>query len=110
MFEERAGAGSSGAPKLDIVSDVHRLLLRAEIATYRAIRLAEVMRRFLVACLSLACALPGVAVGGPTTGLVSMPDARFNADGTLQFGLSYAHPYLSFNAAATLLPWLETNL
>jgi len=25
-----------------------------------------------------------------------MPDARFNADGTLQFGLSYAHPYLNF--------------
>ena len=39
-----------------------------------------------------------------------MPDARFNADGTLQLGLSYANPYLSFQAAATLLPWLETNL
>ena len=46
----------------------------------------------------------------PTTGLISMPDARFNPDGTLQFGASYAHPYFSLNAAATLLPWLETNL
>jgi len=39
-----------------------------------------------------------------------MPDARFNPDGTLQFGLSQASPYLNFSAAATLLPWLETNL
>lgn len=39
-----------------------------------------------------------------------MPDARFNPDGTLRFGLTYARPYLDFSANATLLPWLETNL
>ena len=44
------------------------------------------------------------------TGLINMPDARFNPDGTLQFGLSSAHPYFNFSASATLLPWLETNL
>jgi membrane-associated phospholipid phosphatase len=49
-------------------------------------------------------------MGAPTTGLISMPDARFNPDGTLQFGLSYADPYVTLSAAATLLPWLETNL
>jgi len=47
---------------------------------------------------------------GTTTGLINMPDARFNPDGTLEFGLSYAKPYTDFSAAATLLPWLETNL
>lgn len=39
-----------------------------------------------------------------------MPDAHFNPDGTLRFGLDYARPYLNFSANATLLPWLETNL
>jgi membrane-associated phospholipid phosphatase len=39
-----------------------------------------------------------------------MPDARFNPDGTLQFGLASTRPFLFFSANATLLPWLETNL
>jgi len=39
-----------------------------------------------------------------------MPDARFNPDGTLRFGMDYARPYSNFSANATLLPWLETNL
>lgn len=69
------------------------------------------MRRSLVCWLGLiACGASGLATGGPTTGLINMPDARFNPDGTLEFGLSYAKPYLDFSAAATLLPWLETNL
>jgi membrane-associated phospholipid phosphatase len=69
------------------------------------------MRRFLACCTCLLVyGAPGLATGAPTTGLISMPDARFNPDGTLQFGLSYAKPYLNLSAAATLLPWLETNL
>jgi len=51
-----------------------------------------------------------LAPAAPPTGLINMPDARFNPDGTLQFSFSYAKPYLNFSAAATLLPWLETNL
>ena len=49
------------------------------------------------------------AKAGPT-GLINMPDARFNPDGTLRFGMAYARPYLDLSANATLLPWLETNL
>jgi membrane-associated phospholipid phosphatase len=58
----------------------------------------------------LAWGACGLAAGGTTTGLINMPDARFNPDGTLEFGLSYAKPYTDLSAAATLLPWLETNL
>jgi membrane-associated phospholipid phosphatase len=58
----------------------------------------------LVACCALS-----VAKAGPT-GLINMPDARFNPDGTLRFGLAYARPYFDVSANATLLPWLETNL
>ena len=69
------------------------------------------MRRSLVCWLGfIACGASGFAIGDPTTGLINMPDARFNPDGTLEFGLSYAKPYQDFSAAATLLPWLETNL
>jgi len=39
-----------------------------------------------------------------------MPDARFNPDGTLRFGMAYARPFFDLSANATLLPWLETNL
>src|ERR1700704_2144594 len=68
------------------------------------------MRGFIRSCLGLAVsATAGVAAAGPT-GLVNMPDAAFNPDGTLRFGLAYARPYLSMTANATLLPWLETNL
>ncbi|HEY6241811.1 MAG TPA: YjbH domain-containing protein, partial [Burkholderiales bacterium] len=41
---------------------------------------------------------------------INMPDARFNPDGTLRFGMAYARPYFDLSANATLLPWLETNL
>ena len=62
-------------------------------------------------CL-LTCVAFGSALAGPAgpTGLINMPDARFNPDGTLRFGLDYARPYFNFSANATLLPWLETNL
>src|SRR2546426_9517080 len=68
------------------------------------------MRRF-PACWTVlfACGAISVAEAGPT-GLINMPDARFNPDGTLRFGMAYARPYLDLSANATLLPWLETNL
>src|SRR2546426_12141857 len=68
------------------------------------------MRRF-PACWTVlfACGAISVAEAGPT-GLINMPDARFNPDGTLRFGLAYARPYFDVSANATLLPWLETNL
>jgi membrane-associated phospholipid phosphatase len=69
------------------------------------------MRRYLACCLCLfAYAVSNLAIAAPPTGLINMPDARFNPDGTLQFSMSAAKPYLSFSASATLLPWLETNL
>src|SRR6266702_1620944 len=68
------------------------------------------MRRFLACWTGLfACGAISVAEAGPT-GLINMPDARFNPDGTLRFGMAYARPYFDLSANATLLPWLETNL
>src|SRR6266540_7427156 len=68
------------------------------------------MRRFLACWTGLfACGAISVAEAGPT-GLINMPDARFDPDGTLRFGMATAAPYFSLTANATLLPWLETNL
>src|ERR1700704_6835460 len=68
------------------------------------------MRRFLACWMgAIAWSLSSLAMAGPT-GLINMPDAAFNPDGTLRFGLAYARPYFSMTANATLLPWLETNL
>src|SRR5260221_3947852 len=69
-----------------------------------------VMRRFLASWIGvIAWGLSSFAMAGPT-GLINMPDARFNPDGTLRFGMAYARPYFDLSANATLLPWLETNL
>src|SRR5207244_5328323 len=68
------------------------------------------MRRFLACWMGvIAWSLSSFATAGPT-GLINMPDARFNPDGTLRFGMAYARPYFDLSANATLLPWLETNL
>ncbi len=68
------------------------------------------MRCLLVRWVGLfACGIVSVANADPT-GLINMPDAKFNPDGTLRFGMSYARPYFDLSANATLLPWLETNL
>ena len=68
------------------------------------------MRRFLACWMGvIAWSLSSFATAGPT-GLINMPDARFNPDGTLRFGMTYARPYFDLSANATLLPWLETNL
>src|SRR6266705_4875459 len=68
------------------------------------------MRRFLACWVGvLACCASSFAQIG-STGLINMPDARFDSDGTLRFGMSSAAPYFNLTANATLLPWLETNL
>src|SRR3989442_1872431 len=68
------------------------------------------MRRFLACWMGvIAWALSSFAMASPS-GLINMPDARFNPDGTLRFGMAYARPYFDVSANATLLPWLETNL
>jgi len=68
------------------------------------------MRRFLACWMgTIAWGVSTLANAGPT-GLINMPDARFNPDGTLRFGMAYARPYFDLSANATLLPWLETNL
>src|SRR6266540_4965154 len=68
------------------------------------------MRRFLACWMGLiACGVSSVTRADPT-GLIRMPDAQFDPDGTLRFGMASALPYFSLTANATLLPWLETNL
>ncbi len=68
------------------------------------------MRRLLLLWMgTIACGVCSFAKANPT-GLINMPDARFNPDGTLRFGMAYARPYFDVSANATLLPWLETNL
>src|ERR1700716_1588497 len=68
------------------------------------------MRRSVTCWVGLvACCVSSFAKAGPT-GLINMPDARFNPDGTLRFGMAYVAPYFDLSANATLLPWLETNL
>ena len=57
----------------------------------------------------IACCASSFVKAGPT-GLINMPDARFDPDGTLRFGTNSAPPYYNLTANATLLPWLETNL
>src|SRR6266480_492243 len=71
------------------------------------------MRRFPACWMgAIACCVSSFANAGPPgpTGLINMPDARFDPDGTLRFGMGTAPPYFSLTANATLLPWLETNL
>jgi len=60
----------------------------------------------------IACCVSSFVKAGPPgpTGLIIMPDARFDPDGTLRFGMASSAPYFNLTATATLLPWLETNL
>jgi hypothetical protein len=41
------------------------------------------------------------------TGLVEMPSARIDADGTLRFGVSHDRPYRAFWSSLSMFPWLE---
>ncbi|MFQ5643169.1 MAG: YjbH domain-containing protein [Thiogranum sp.] len=43
------------------------------------------------------------------SGLINMPDARVEQDGTLRFGTSYFKPYLPIWSSITLLPRLELS-
>ncbi|MGD8854485.1 MAG: YjbH domain-containing protein [Gammaproteobacteria bacterium] len=43
------------------------------------------------------------------TGLINMPDARIEDDGTLRFGVGYFDPYLPVWSSVTLLPRWETS-
>ena len=68
------------------------------------------MRRLLACWAFLSAAGCCSIAHADPTGLIRMPDGRFDPDGTLRFGTSYAQPYFQLSATATLLPWLETNL
>ena len=65
----------------------------------------------LLAPVMLAAAIHPPAVAEPSTsgqtGLINMPDARIEPDGTLRFGTSYFRPYLPIWSSITLLPRLE---
>ncbi len=60
-----------------------------------------------------AIVLHGVVRAEPSTlgqtGLVNMPDARIEPDGTLRFGVSHYRPYLALWSSVTLLPRLELS-
>ncbi|MDT8388499.1 MAG: YjbH domain-containing protein [Thiogranum sp.] len=64
--------------------------------------------------LVLGLAIGGSAAAEPNmfgqTGLINMPDARLEADGTLQFGISYFEPYLPLWTNVTVLPRMELSL
>jgi len=63
--------------------------------------------------LSSCLVLAGRVLAEPSTtgqtGLINMPDARVEKDGTLRFGVSYFRPYLPVWGSVTLLPRLETS-
>ncbi|WP_455218610.1 YjbH domain-containing protein, partial [Kaarinaea lacus] len=43
------------------------------------------------------------------TGLVNMPDARIDDEGTLRFGLSHMQPYSALWASVSFFSWLEMS-
>jgi hypothetical protein len=71
----------------------------------------SICRQFMVVILLAAVLEPAAAEPSTTgqTGLINMPDARIEADGTLRLGVSYFRPYLPVWASVTLLPRLETS-
>ena len=68
------------------------------------------MRRCIAYWIAAATLGAAAIAAAEPTGLINMPDGRFNPDGTLRLGTTYARPYFDLSANATLLPWLETNL
>jgi len=65
----------------------------------------------LIAFFVLAAVFQAPVAAEPSTtgqtGLINMPDARVEKDGTLRFGASYFRPYLPIWSSITLLPRLE---
>ena len=43
------------------------------------------------------------------TGLINMPDARIEPEGTLRFGLSYMKPYSALWGSVSAFDWLELS-
>jgi len=66
-----------------------------------------------VAVVVLFAAFQASAIAEPSTtgqtGLINMPDARVEKDGTLRFGAGYFRPYLPIWSSITLLPRLELS-
>jgi Exopolysaccharide biosynthesis protein YbjH len=60
---------------------------------------------------SVLRAAPASAEAGSTgqTGLVNMPNARIEEDGTLRIGVSQSKPYRAVWSSVTLLPWFELS-
>ena len=66
-----------------------------------------------IAVVVLLAAFQASAIAEPSTtgqtGLINMPDARVEKDGTLRFGAGYFRPYLPIWSSITLLPRLELS-
>ncbi len=60
----------------------------------------------ITACPVAILAEPGTS---GQTGLINMPDARFEDEGTFRFGTSYFRPYLPIWSSISLLPRLELS-
>jgi len=68
--------------------------------------------RALILCIAAAAAMPASAEPSLTgqTGLIYMPDARLDPDGTWRTGYSRAEPYGAVWTSLTALPRLEASL
>lgn len=75
-------------------------------------RLFGTIMRLKPIALSLFC-LPFSALATPSlngqTGLIAMPDARMEADGTLGIGYSFDKPYSTMWLNSNVLPFLQVN-
>ncbi|MCK9389367.1 MAG: YjbH domain-containing protein [Sulfuritalea sp.] len=64
--------------------------------------------------LAFGVAVASMAHGEPSTsgqtGLINMPSARIEPDGTWTLGFSYARPYVSLYGNLTVLPFMELTL
>ena len=72
-------------------------------------RLNNQLRLLLVVILVFQGAVMAEPSTTGQTGLVNMPDARIEKDGTLRFGTSYFRPYLPIWTSISLLPRLELS-
>ncbi len=68
---------------------------------------------FRALLLSTVVAAAGAVAAQPSssgqTGLINMPDARLEADGTLRLGVGWSDPYLPIWSSISLLPRLELS-
>jgi membrane-associated phospholipid phosphatase len=66
-------------------------------------------RVWALAGAALASAVQAAPSTTGQTGLINMPDARIERDGTFRLGLSNADPYLALWSSLTFFPWLEAS-